>query len=135
VARWLSSSGPVRYPTVLRIAGMKSWVDQQWIDALGSYAQNLGNIPQGHAIAQIHGPVMGLSPFEARVSSRCCLSVEARIPHMNETHISELVSDRNDMRIKNLSNLKVMMTGHGAADLRHSITPYGRRFVAYLYEI
>jgi hypothetical protein len=62
-------------------------------------------------------------------------TLSKRIPHMNETHISELVSDLNDMRITNLSNLKVTMTGHGAADLRHSITPYGRRFVAYLYEI
>jgi len=49
-----------------------------------------------------------------------------RIPHMNKTHISELVSDLNDMRITNLSNLKAMMTGHGAADLRYSITPYTR---------
>jgi hypothetical protein len=62
-------------------------------------------------------------------------TLSKRLPHMNETYISELVSELNDMRITNLGNLKVMMTGHGAADLRHSITPYGRRFVAYLFEI
>ena len=61
-------------------------------------------------------------------------TLSKRLPHMNEAQITELVSQLNDMRITNFSSLKVMMTGHGAADLRHSITQYGRRFVEYVLE-
>ncbi|MCI0427561.1 MAG: hypothetical protein L0Z46_06060 [Nitrospiraceae bacterium] len=61
-------------------------------------------------------------------------TLSKRLPQMNEAQITELVSQLNDMRITNLGSLKVMMTGHGAADLRHSITQYGRRFVEYVLE-
>jgi hypothetical protein len=57
-----------------------------------------------------------------------------RLRGMNEAQITELVSQLNDMRLTDLRTLKVMMTGVGAADLRHSITQYGRRFVSYVLE-
>jgi len=53
---------------------------------------------------------------------------------MNDTRISELVAQLNDMRVINFQGLKVIMTGRGAADLRHSITDYGHRFLKYLHE-
>jgi hypothetical protein len=36
------------------------------------------------------------------------------------------------MRLTNMTNLNVMMTAHGAANLHHSVTSYGLRFIAYL---
>jgi hypothetical protein len=38
------------------------------------------------------------------------------------------------MRLTNITRLKVMMTGQGAADLRYAITEYGRRFLKHLVE-
>jgi mono/diheme cytochrome c family protein len=40
----------------------------------------------------------------------------------------------SQQRVTDLRTLKVMMTGVGAADLRHSITPYGRQFLSYVLE-
>jgi hypothetical protein len=57
-----------------------------------------------------------------------------RLPELNEERISDIISQLNDMRITNLTSLKTMMTGHGAADLRHSITSYGQRFLKYIME-
>jgi hypothetical protein len=61
-------------------------------------------------------------------------TLSKRLPGMNAVHIAELVAQLNDMRVTNLSSLKVIMTGRGAADLRHSVTEYGRRFLGYLLE-
>lgn len=57
-----------------------------------------------------------------------------RLPGVPDAHITELVAQLNGMRVTNLQSLKVMMTGHGAADLRHSITGYGQRFLKYVHE-
>jgi hypothetical protein len=61
-------------------------------------------------------------------------TLSRRLPQISGAHISELVAQLNAMRVTNLQSLKVMMTGHGAADLRHSITEYGHRFLKYLHE-
>lgn len=55
-----------------------------------------------------------------------------RLPEISEDRIAELIAQLNDMRITKLTSLKTMMTGHGAEDLRHSITAYGNRFLQYL---
>jgi hypothetical protein len=55
-----------------------------------------------------------------------------RLPEMNAAHISELVAQLNAMRVTSLQSLQVTMTGHGAADLRHSVTDYGQRFLKFL---
>ena len=61
-------------------------------------------------------------------------TLSKRLKEMNEVRITELVSQLNDMRVTDLRTLKLMMTGVGAADLRHSITPYGRQFLDYVLE-
>jgi len=55
-----------------------------------------------------------------------------RLPEIPQDRITELIDQLNDMRVTDLKSLTTMMTAHGAADLRRSLTPYGRRFIAYL---
>jgi len=57
-----------------------------------------------------------------------------RLPQMDEAHIFELITQLNGIGVTNLQSPKAMMTGHGAEDLRHSITAYGYRFLKYLRE-
>lgn len=57
-----------------------------------------------------------------------------RLPDMNQNRIEEIINQLNDMRITNLGSLKVMMTGHGAQDLRHRITPYGLKILSFINE-
>ena len=59
-------------------------------------------------------------------------TLRERLPGIDEARIEELVSQLNDLRITNLSSLKVMMTGHGAGNLQHSFTDYGRRVLRYI---
>lgn len=55
-----------------------------------------------------------------------------RLPQFSEQEIEEMVNQLNDMRVTNLSSLKVMMTGRGASDLRHVVTDYGKRIITYI---
>jgi len=59
-------------------------------------------------------------------------TLQKRLPEMSSARIADLVSQLNDMRLTNLSTMNVMMTAHGAEDLRNTITGYGRRFINYL---
>ncbi len=59
-------------------------------------------------------------------------TLRRRLPEFDEERIGDLLAQLNDLRLTNLSSLKVMMTGHGAEDLRHSITAYGQRFLRYI---
>ena len=59
-------------------------------------------------------------------------TLRQRLPDLDEARIGDLLSQLNDLRVTNLTSLKVMMTGHGAEDLRHNITPYGQRFLRYI---
>jgi hypothetical protein len=61
-------------------------------------------------------------------------TLSKRLPEMTEVHITALVFQLNAIGVTNLQSLKVLMTGRGAADLRHSITAYGHRFLKYLHE-
>ena len=61
-------------------------------------------------------------------------TLKQRLPQFNEQEIEEMVSQLNDMRVTSLSSLKVMMTGRGASDLRHVVTDYGKRIIAYINE-
>jgi len=61
-------------------------------------------------------------------------TLRRRLPQMNEQHIRELVNHLNDNRITTLTNLGTIMTGRGAEDLVHLITPYGHRFVQFIKE-
>lgn len=55
-----------------------------------------------------------------------------RLPEFDEKQIDESVNQLNDMRVTNISNLRIMMTGQGASDLRHFVTDYGKRVVTYI---
>lgn len=55
-----------------------------------------------------------------------------RLPEIPRDRIEELVNQLNDLRITNLTSMRVTMTGRGAEDLRHSITEYGKRFVKFI---
>jgi hypothetical protein len=55
-----------------------------------------------------------------------------RLPDIPRERIADLVAQLNDMRVTSLTSLNVMMTFHGAQDLRHRITPYGRRLLKFI---
>jgi len=55
-----------------------------------------------------------------------------RLPDLRPEHIHELVGQLNDLRVTNMTVLTTMMTAHGAADLRHGLTLYGRQFIIFL---
>jgi hypothetical protein len=57
-------------------------------------------------------------------------TIKSRIPEFTDAQIEQLVNALNDRRITSLRSLQTMMTAHGAADLRHSVTPYGSSFSA-----
>lgn len=61
-------------------------------------------------------------------------TLNERLPDIPRERIADLVSQTNDLRITNLTSLQTMMTGRGAQDLRHSITPIGNRFIGYLLQ-
>lgn len=79
------------------------------------------------ALSQAPGPNAGMmgSPNQ---------TLRRRLPEMDEGRVGDLLSQLNDLRVTDLTSLKVMMTGHGAEDLRHSVTPYGKRFLRYIVE-
>ncbi|MCU7858916.1 MAG: hypothetical protein KZQ86_03585, partial [Candidatus Thiodiazotropha sp. (ex Lucinoma kastoroae)] len=60
--------------------------------------------------------------------------LKGRLPQFSEQEIEEMVNQLNDMRVTSLTSLKVMMTGRGASDLRHVVTEYGKRIIAYINE-
>jgi len=59
-------------------------------------------------------------------------TLSRRLPDIPRERIHELIVQLNDMRITNLMSLNTMVTAHGAADLRHGVTSYGKRFITYL---
>ncbi len=59
-------------------------------------------------------------------------TLHRRLPEFEDTRIGELIAQLNDLRVTNMTSLMVMMTASGAEDLRHSITPYGKRFLQYI---
>jgi len=59
-------------------------------------------------------------------------TLSRRLPQIRREEIAELIEQLNAMRITRLTNLNTMMTAHGAADLRHAVTPYGARFIEFL---
>lgn len=59
-------------------------------------------------------------------------TLQRRVPELDKSRIVEITTHLNDLRITNLPNLNTMMTGHGAEDLRHSLTGFGLRLVRYV---
>ena len=61
-------------------------------------------------------------------------TLHQRLPELEGERVEELITQLNDLRVTNMTSLKTMMTGRGAADLKHSITSYGQRFMQYIVE-
>jgi hypothetical protein len=59
-------------------------------------------------------------------------TLRKRILEFSEEQIDRFVADLNDRRITSLASLRTMMTAHGAANLQHSVTAYGRTFIRYV---
>ena len=57
-----------------------------------------------------------------------------RLPGLSEERVGELVAQLRDHRLLNIGGLNTMMTARGAEDMRHVLTPFGRRLVALLIE-
>ncbi len=55
-----------------------------------------------------------------------------RLLELDETRITDLIVQLNDLHVTNSTGLKVMMSGHEAEKLRHLITPYGERFLKFI---
>ena len=73
-------------------------------------------------------------PQKAGMMGSPSQTLKERLPYLQDDRISDLVQQLNDMRVTNLQSLNTMMTGGGAQDLRHSVTPLGKRFIHYLSE-
>lgn len=54
-------------------------------------------------------------------------TLSKRLGGIPRERLEELVADLNGRRLTNLQSLHTTMTAHGAEDLRHAITPFGRR--------
>jgi hypothetical protein len=59
-------------------------------------------------------------------------TLRERIPEFTEAQIEQVVGELNDRRITSITSLRTMMTAHGAADLRGSVTAHGKAFLSYL---
>jgi hypothetical protein len=57
-----------------------------------------------------------------------------RMPDIPRNQIEDLIAQLNDLRVTNVTSLHTMMTASGAQDLRHSITPFGKRFVQFILD-
>jgi hypothetical protein len=55
-----------------------------------------------------------------------------RLPDIPSERIGDLILNLNDLRITAMTSLRTMMTFSGAQDLRHSISSYGARFLAFI---
>ena len=74
-------------------------------------------------------------PHSRLISGSPIGTLDKRLPDTDRKRIEDLVSQLNDMRVTDLTSTHVMMTGHDAENLQHSITPYGQRFVQFILRI
>lgn len=58
----------------------------------------------------------------------------ARLPDIPEERLKELVSQLNDMRVTSMTSFHVLMSGAGAQNLQHYVTPFGRRLLTFIVE-
>ncbi|MCX6830138.1 MAG: hypothetical protein NT002_12810 [candidate division Zixibacteria bacterium] len=59
-------------------------------------------------------------------------TLQRRLPNIPREKIVELLSQLKDLRLAMLADPNMMLTPHGAEDLRSGLTDYGRRFLKYL---
>ena len=58
-------------------------------------------------------------------------TLQRRLPGIGG-NIAELAQQLTDMRLVTLDNISTMMTADGAEHLENYLTPYGKRFIAYI---
>jgi hypothetical protein len=61
-------------------------------------------------------------------------TLERRLPDISKERLVELVQLLTHERVSALTDLYVMMTADGAADLRSQVTHFGQRFISYVLE-
>jgi hypothetical protein len=61
-------------------------------------------------------------------------TLKRRLPELSEARIEDLVAQLKDHRILTSGSLKAMITARGAEDMRHTLSPFGRRLVSFLSE-
>jgi len=59
-------------------------------------------------------------------------TLEKRLPNIPLERVSDLAQQLTDMRVADLTNMNTQMTGRGAEELKHHITPYGHRLIKYI---
>ncbi len=55
-----------------------------------------------------------------------------RLQNIQHDHVKYLIDQLNDLRLTDMRSFNTMMTGHGAENLHHFITPFGKRFMEYI---
>jgi uncharacterized protein YpbB len=61
-------------------------------------------------------------------------TLKRRLPELSEARIEDLVAQLKDHRILTSGSLKAMITARRAEDMRHTLSPFGRRLVSFLSE-
>jgi hypothetical protein len=59
-------------------------------------------------------------------------TLKRRMPDFTDEQLADLAALLKGLGVVTLNSLQTMMTPRGAEDLRHSVTPFGQRFVAYI---
>ena len=59
-------------------------------------------------------------------------TLRERLEALSEPDIEELTGQLNVMRLTNIPETRVMMTAHGAQDLRPMVTSPGKRFYNFI---
>jgi hypothetical protein len=55
-----------------------------------------------------------------------------RMPGLYREQLGDLIAQLNDFRIVQIGSLNTTATARGAEDMRHTVTPFGQRFVEYI---
>jgi hypothetical protein len=68
------------------------------------------------------------------ISGSFIATLKRRLPELSEARIGDLVAQLKDQRVLTIGSLLAMMTSSGAEDMRHTLSPFGRRLVSFLSE-
>lgn len=60
-------------------------------------------------------------------------TLEKRLPDLDSTKLIDLAEQLASMGLTNSVMFTTMMTARGAEELRHIVTPYGRRFLEFIH--
>jgi hypothetical protein len=89
---------------------------------------------QGDHIVVLKAILQEPNPNPPGINGSIGQTLNRRIPNMSKEKILDLLSQLQDMRITKLADPNMMITAHGAEDLRIGLTDFGLRFVKYIEE-